>query len=70
MREATWSQTACPDSILEAASQAQRPMLKVGAKEKGTISIPNCSVGKESACNEGDTGRTGSISGWGRVPGV
>ena len=26
-------------------------------------------MGKESACNAGDTGDTGSIPGWGRSPG-
>ena len=31
--------------------------------------VLHLAVGKESACNAGDTGDTGSIPGWGRSPG-
>ena len=33
------------------------------------LGFPNGSVGKESACNAGDTGDAGSIPGLGRSPG-
>ena len=33
------------------------------------MGFPHGSVGKESACNAGDTGDAGSIPGWGRSPG-
>ena len=33
------------------------------------MGLPNGSVGKESACNTGDTGAAGSIPGSGRSPG-
>ena len=33
------------------------------------MGFPGGSVGKESACNAGDTGDAGLIPGWGRSPG-
>jgi len=39
------------------------------AKTKHLQGLPPGPVGKESACNEGDTGDAGSIPGSGRSPG-
>ena len=33
------------------------------------MGFPNCSVGKESECNAGDPGASGSVPGLGRFPG-
>ena len=44
---------------------------QLSKKKKKSIcwGFPHGSVGKESTCNAGDTGNSGSILGWGRSPG-
>ena len=41
-------------------------VVSVSTSQRG---FPCGSVGKESACNAGNTGDTGSVSGWERSPG-
>ena len=44
-------------------------MFKNRSLYKYTVGFPSGSVGKESACNAGDTGDMGLIHGLGRSPG-
>ena len=39
---------------------------RLEGKAKGENGVSSGSAGKESTCNAGDTGDTGSIPGWGR----